>query len=576
MNPAQAMNLAQLLTQTARLFPQRIGLIQGERQWSWSQIDARVDALVAGLRALGVGKGERIVLHSRNNLAVFESAWAAFRMGCVWVPTNFRLTPPEAAYLAGSSGAVVMIAEAAFAGHIAAAQAAAPALRQVLVIGGAAGKGFGHGPAAATVPVAATLVTAQAATTTPAAATATFAPWSPNTNTNNADHDYETLIAQHLGQHPEEACVAYDDPLWFFYTSGTTGRPKAAMLTHGQMAFVVANHLADLIPGTTERDVSIAVAPLSHGAGVHALMNVARGAATVLMPSERLDPELFWQLVERHRVSNLFTVPTIVKMLVEHESVARYDHSSLRFVIYAGAPMYRADQKRALQTLGPVLVQYYGMGEVTGCITVQPPEMHSADDASPDAHIGSCGRVRTGMQLAVLGADGQELPAGEVGELCVRGPGVCLGYHANEAASAQALRGGWFHTGDLGRVDGRGLVYITGRESDMYISGGSNVYPREVEEVLLTHPGVAEVAVLGVPDAKWGEIGVAVVVRRPGFEAFDEAALLGHLEGRSARYRWPRRVFFWDAMPKSGYGKIVKKDIKQMLIDSGALSRVAP
>jgi fatty-acyl-CoA synthase len=280
-------------------------------------------------------------------------------------------------------------------------------------------------------------------------------------------------------------------------------------------------------------------------------------------------------------------VPTIVKMLVEHPAVDLHDHSSLRYVIYAGAPMYRADQKRALQVLGPVLVQYYGMGEVTGCITVQPREMHSADDDDPQAHIGSCGRVRTGMQLAILDADGHEQPCGAVGEICVRGPAVCAGYHDNAAATAQAMRGGWFHTGDLGRVDARGLVFITGRESDMYISGGSNVYPREVEEVLLAHPGVAEVAVLGVPDAKWGEIGVAVVVRRapvdePGdkgpeanADQLDAAALLGHLEGRCARYRWPHHIFFWDALPKSGYGKIVKKDIRRLLIERGDVKAIA-
>ncbi len=541
MHPAQAVNLGGLLRHTAQLFPEHIGLIHGQQQWTWREIDSRVDAMVAALRGLGLQKGDRILVQSRNNLQMFESCWVAFRMGCVWVPTNFRLTAPEVAYLGQSSGAVAMIAEAGFADHVDALRASSAALRHVLMIGAPRPTERVGEPAGAPV----------------------------------REHSYEALVEQHLGQHPQDATVGYDDPLWFFYTSGTTGRPKGAVLTHGQMAFVVANHLADLIPGTCERDRSIAVAPLSHGAGVHALMNVARGAGTVLMPGERLDPEVFWQLVERHRVSNLFSVPTIVKMLIEHEAVDRHDHSSLRFVIYAGAPMYRADQKLALRKLGKVLVQYYGMGEVTGCITWQPAEMHSADDDDPNAHIGCCGRVRTGMQLGVFDADGRPLASGEVGEICVRGAGVCAGYHDNAAATSKAMRGGWFHTGDLGRVDARGLVYLTGRESDMYISGGSNVYPREVEEVLLTHPGVAEVAVLGVADAKWGEIGVAVVVRRDGVAAVDEAALLAHLEGRSARYRWPRRIFFWDAMPKSGYGKIVKKDILRILIERGDVMDVA-
>ena len=525
-NPAQVMNLGRLLTHTARLFPDHVGLIHDERRWTWREIDARVDAMVDALRKRGINKGDRILVHSRNNLPMFESCWVAFRLGCVWVPTNFRLTPPEVAYLGSSSAAVAMITETCFAGHVDAVRAATPSLAHVIWIG--------------TAP--------------------------------DGEADVDSLVQQHLGQRPNEATVAADDPLWFFYTSGTTGRPKAAVLTHGQMAFVVANHLADLIPGTTERDCSIAVAPLSHGAGIHMLLNVARGAATVLMPGEKLDPAAFWQLVEQHRVSNLFTVPTIVKLLVEHDSVDRHDHSSLRYMIYAGAPMYRADQKLALQKLGLVLVQYFGLGEVTGCITVLPREMHSADDADPNANTGSCGRPRTGMEVAVLDAQMQPVPTGSIGEICCRGPAVFAGYHGDPDATAKALRGGWFHTGDLGRLDERGLLIITGRESDMYISGGSNVYPREVEELLLAHPGVAEVAVLGVPDAKWGEIGVAVVVRRGGVAPVDEAALLAHLDGRCARYRWPRQVFFWEALPKSGYGKLVKKDIRRLLVERGLVT----
>jgi len=524
MNPAQACNLSQLLRQTAALHPDRPGLIQGDQQWTWREIDTRVDAMVAALRKLGIGQRDRLLVQSRNTLAMFESCWVAFRLGAVWVPVNFRLTPPEVAALGASSGAVAMLVDDGFESHVQAVREAVPALRVVVAMG----EGGAGGP------------------------------------------DWESLVAAHRGAERYEATVGADDPLWFFYTSGTTGRPKAGMLTHGQMAFIVTNHLADLIPGTTEHDVSIAVAPLSHGAGIHALLNVARGAATVLLPSEKLDPAVFWPLVERHRVTNLFTVPTIVKMLVEHPAVDAHDHSSLRYVIYAGAPMYRADQQRALRALGPVLVQYFGLGEVTGCITVLPPAMHSPDDDAPHANVGSCGRPRTGMEVAILDAEGRPLPAGEVGEICCRGPGVFAGYHDDAEATAKALRGGWFHTGDLGRVDARGLLYITGRESDMYISGGSNVYPREVEEVLLTHPSVAEVAVLGVPDQKWGEIGVAVVVVRDGHDC-DAAALLAHLEGRCARYRWPRHVFFWSALPKSAYGKIAKKDVREQLFARGQL-----
>lgn len=537
MNAAQVMNLAELLAQTARQFPDRPGLIQGERQWTWQQINQRVDAMVAALRHRGVTKGDRILVQSRNTLALFESCWVAFRMGCVWVPTNFRLMPPEIAYLGESSGAAVMFAERDFAEHVAAVRAASTNLGQVI--------------------------------------------WIDATRDSDADNraqkndpaeaDYESLVSAHLSERPIPAVVGADDPLWLFYTSGTTGLPKAGILTHGQMAFVVTNHLADLIPGTTEQDCSIAVAPLSHGAGVHMLLNVARGAPTVLLPGEKLVPEQVWSLIEQHRVSNLFTVPTIVKMLIEDPAVDSFDHSSLRYVIYAGAPMYRADQKRALEKLGKVMVQYFGLGEVTGCITVLPTALHSADDDDPNANIGSCGRPRTGMEVAIFDDQMNSLPVGEIGEICCRGPAVFVGYYGNAAASEKALRGGWFHTGDLGRLDERGFLTITGRESDMYISGGSNVYPREVEEVLLTHPAVAEVAVLGVPDEKWGEVGLAVVVPSDAQSPPEPAELLAHLEGRSARYRWPKRFVFWSELPRSGYGKITKKLIREQLVQTGEL-----
>ena len=538
MHQAQVINLAQLLVQTARLHPERTGLVRSDARWSWREIDARTSAMAHALSDLGVRPGDRILSHSRNILQTFELGWVAWRMGCVWVPTNFRLTPNEVAYLGESSGATVMIYEAGFEAHADAVQASSPALRHRVAISESQRPAEAH------------------------------------------EHDYEALVARHLpamlakppGLGFEPVLVEHDTPAWFFYTSGTTGKPKAAVLTHAQLTFVVTNHLADLIPGTTEQDCSIVVAPLSHGAGIHAMLNVARGAASVLMPGEKLEPEVFWGLVEKHKVTNLFTVPTIVKVLVEHPSVDQYDHTSLRYMIYAGAPMYRTDQKLALTKLGKVLVQYFGLGEVTGCITVLPPHMHSADDSDPNANIGACGRPRTGMEVGILDAEMNRVAVGEVGEICVRGPAVFEGYFGNEAATTKALRGGWFHTGDLGRVDERGLLYITGRESDMYISGGSNVYPKEVEEILLEHHDVLEVAVLGVPDPKWGEVGVAVVVARNPAAALTPEVLWAHLEGRCAKYRWPRMFFFWEALPKSGYGKITKKDIRQQLIERGEIA----
>jgi fatty-acyl-CoA synthase len=340
-------------------------------------------------------------------------------------------------------------------------------------------------------------------------------------------------------------------------------------LTHGQMAFVVTNHLADLTPGTTERDASLVVAPLSHGAGVHQLMQTARGVPTILLPSEKFDIAEAFRLIEVHRVSNLFTVPTILKMMVEHPAADRFDHSSLRYVIYAGAPMYREDQKAALQKLGGVLVQYFGLGEVTGNITVLPPALHDPEDG-PQARIGSCGFERTGMQVSIQGDDGSERKPFETGEICVIGPAVFAGYYDNPEANAKAFRNGWFRTGDLGHMDEQGFVYITGRASDMYISGGSNIYPREVEEKILTHPAIGEVAVLGVPDPVWGEVGVAVCVPREG-ASVTEAEMAGFLSPKVPRYKMPKRFFFWNELPKSGYGKIPKRLVRDELEARGLL-----
>ena len=525
-------NLAHLLLQTSRRFPARPAIIWRDRIWTWAAFAARVQAAAGALAAHGVQRGDRILLHARNSNAVLETMFASWMLGAVWVPTNFRLTPPEVAYLATSSGASVHIFDAAFPEHAAAAKAENPACRLEISIGDRG--------------ITQDVIARGEATKQPR---------------QGEPLEWDTLAA-HGTPVTRAADVTRDHPAWFFYTSGTTGRQKAGVLTHGQMEYVVCNHLCDLMPATTEQDVSLVVAPLSHGAGVHALPQVARGAATVLLSGERLDCEEAWRLVERHRVTNMFTVPTILTMLTRHDSVDRYDHSSLRYVIYAGSPMYRADQVQALRTLGKVIVQYFGMGEVTGNITVLPCELHDVDDAK--MRVGSCGFPRTGMEVAILDLEGRELPPNQTGEICVRGPGVFAGYHNNPDATVQATRFGWFHTGDLGHVDAEGFVYITGRASDMYISGGSNVYPREIEEVLLTHPSVAEACVVGMPDARWGESGVAVLVAAAG-AAIDEDTLRAHLEGRLARYKWPARFVVWPELPKSGYGKVAKRDVKQRL-----------
>jgi fatty-acyl-CoA synthase len=524
----RVMNLAHLVTQNARRFPDRPGFIWGDRVWTWGEIDAQVSAFAAGLQALGIVKGDRILVHSKNCDEMWFSMFAAFKLGAVWVPTNFRLMPAEVADLADAAHVKAFLCHGDFPEHAAAVDATMRGRGLAFIMR------LMHGDLGAT--------------------------------------SAGRIIAEHAGAKLADTRVDHDDPCWFFFTSGTTGRSKASVLTHGQMAFVITNHLADLMPGTTENDVSLVVAPLSHGAGVHQLVQTARGVVTILLPSERFDIDEAFRLIARYRVTNMFTVPTILKMLVEHPAVDSHDHSSLRYIIYAGAPMYREDQKAALAKLGKVIVQYFGLGEVTGNITVLPPYLHTPEDG-PDAKLGTCGYPRTGMQISIQDDDGHELAPYETGEICVIGPAVFAGYYDNDAANAKAFRDGWFRTGDLGHVDDEGFLYITGRASDMYISGGSNVYPREIEEKILTHGGIAEVAIVGVPDSLWGEVGYAVCVARPGARV-TETDLVDFLGGKIAKYKMPKRFLFWDELPKSGFGKVPKRLVKDELAARGLLPTI--
>ena len=519
----RVMNLAHFVTQARLRGPDDVALVWRDRTWSWAELDARIDAMAAALQDLGVVKGDRVLVQSQNCNQMFEAMFACFRVGAVYVPMNFRQTPEDVAFQSQVAGAKGMICNEIFPDH--AAAAADVAFR--IVIG--------------------------------------EADWG---------RSYEALVEAYMGRRPVEVAVDRDDPCWFFFTSGTTGKPKASVLTHGQMGFVVTNHLCDLMPGLTRMDASLVVAPLSHGAGVHQLTQVARGVKTVLMPSERFDVATAWELIARWRVSTMFTVPTILKMMVEDASVDAFDHSSLRYVVYAGAPMFREDQKRALAKLGPVLVQYYGLGEVTGAITVLPPEHHHADDG-PEVRLATCGFDRTAMQVQVQRPDGSPCDPHETGVVCAIGPAVFAGYYNNPEANAKSFRNGWFLTGDLGYVDDQGFLFLTGRESDMFISGGSNIYPREIEEKILQHPAISEVAVVGVPDPFWGEVGYAVFAVQPG-QSVSEDDLAAFTAAKVARYKQPKRFIQWEALPKSAYGKITKKMIRDELAARGQLPDAEP
>jgi long-chain acyl-CoA synthetase len=493
-------NLGRLLTNSARRVPEHTAITWGDRSWTYADFDRRTNALANALTGLGVVKGDRVGVLMRNRPELLESMFACFKAGYCLVPLNSRFTSEEVAYHVADSGAAAVVTDEQGEAVVRAAE-----------LGGAV-----------------VVVTGD---------------------------DYEALLAG-APEGDATAEVDRDDLAWLFYTSGTTGRPKGAMLTHGNLDFVTASWLADLTP-MTEADATLHAAPLSHGAGFHALAVTARGSRHVIPTATTFEPAPTLQLLADEHIATTWMVPTQIVMLtdaaVEHGTPALPD---LRAVVYGGAPFAPAELRRAIDTFGPVFVQLFGQGETPMTATFLPATDHTDD------HLASAGYARPGMDVRILDPDDGELPPGEVGEVCVRGPAVMLGYWRREAATAEALRGGWLHTGDLGRVDERGYVFLLDRAKDLIISGGSNVYAVEVEGALADVDGVRDVAVVGLPDRKWGEVVVAAIVG-----TVDEADLAAHCRAVLAGYKQPRRFVFVDELPRNSYGKVLKRELRASLSD---------
>ncbi len=352
----------------------------------------------------------------------------------------------------------------------------------------------------------------------------------------------------------EPVYAAPDDPAWLFYTSGTTGVPKGAVLTHGNLLFQTHAYFADidkLEPG----DAVLHPAPLSHGSGCYALPNVAAGCVHVIPESGHFDAEEIFALLDHWQNASFFAAPTMVVRLLS--SPAARPPRGLRTIIYGGAPMYVADSVRAIELFGPRLYQLYGQGEAPMTITGLSQDFHEER-----IHLESAGVARTGVEVKVFDAEDRELPPGEVGEIVTRSSCVMQGYWRNPEATARAMRGGWLHTGDVGSMDPAGFLTLRDRSKDMIISGGSNIYPREIEEVLLRHPAVAECSVVGRPHAEWGEEVVAFVVPR---EKVSREELERLCLDNIARFKRPREYRFVEALPKNNYGKVLKTELRKLL-----------
>jgi long-chain acyl-CoA synthetase len=355
--------------------------------------------------------------------------------------------------------------------------------------------------------------------------------------------------------HPSPAAeVKPDDLAWLFYTSGTTGVPKGAMLTHRNLLFQTLAYFAD-IDQLGPQDAALHPAPLSHGSGCYGLPHFAAGAVNVIPESGSFDPEEIFALLDHWAGASFFAAPTMVVRLLA--SPAARTPQKLKTITYGGAPMYVADSLRAIELFGPRLYQLFGQGEAPMTITGLSQDLHRMKK-----NLESCGLARTGVEVKIVDEQDQELPAGEIGEIVTRSDCVMAGYWDNPEASARALRGGWLHTGDLGSADAGGFLTIKDRSKDMIISGGANIYPREIEEVLLRHPAVAECSVVGRPHPEWGEAVVAFVVQKSDVKT-EELDLL--CLDNIARFKRPREYRFVAALPKNNYGKVLKTELRKLL-----------
>ena len=493
-------NLALWLERAGKGDPQRPALGLGTRVLrSYGEVAERVARLAGALRAMGLTPGDRVAIAATNSPDYLEILYAIWHAGLAAVPANAKLHGAELGYILDHSEARVCFASEQLRADIAAH--APKSLERLIAIGSA---------------------------------------------------EYERLFqADAIGA----ASVGPNDLAWLFYTSGTTGRPKGAMLTHKVLAAASEAYMAEV--DTVEAgDPILHAAPMSHGSGLYMMAYVMRRGVNVVPESGGFEPQEIFDLFRAWPRTSMFAAPTMVKRLVE--CPADCPSQNIRTIVWGGAPMYVEDALKALDRFGPRLAQIYGQGESPMTITVLTrSDIASRDHPRWRERLASAGRAFGCVEVRIADADDNAMPQGEAGEILCRGDTVMAGYWRNPDASAASLKGGWLHTGDVGAFDPDGYLSLKDRSKDLIISGGSNIYPREVEEVLLRHAGVKEVSVIGRPDREWGEVVVAYVVGDARAGELDALCL-----NAIARFKRPKDYVFVDALPKNNYGKILKTELR--------------
>ncbi|MGE0733185.1 MAG: long-chain-fatty-acid--CoA ligase [Alphaproteobacteria bacterium] len=507
------MRLSHLVRRAAQTSGRNLATWCGGRRRNWIDVERRIARVAGGLAELGVRPGERVAILALNSDRYQEYYFAIPWAGAVFVPVNTRLAAPEMAYCLNDSGSTVACVDDELRAMLPTLLPLVPGVRHVIYMGDGA--------------VPAGMV------------------------------GYEDLAAN--GPAIADRGTDESDLLGIFYTGGTTGQAKGVMLSHRNMVTNSFDLVAAL--GLHENSRYLHAAPSFHIAdGCNGLAVTLVGGSHMFMP--RFDPVSLLQTVERCRVECTALVPTMVGALVNHPDIGNYDLSSLRRIDYGAAPMPEAVVRKLLQVLPSVeLRQIYGQSEASPCITCNTHEYHALE--GPKAKLKSAGRALQSVELRIEDANGNPLPADRVGEICLRGPHVMLGYWNQPAQTEAALRGGWLHTGDSGYLDDDGFLFIVDRLKDMIVTGGENVYSIEVENAVYRHAEVLECAVIGVPDEKWGERVHAIVRLKPGAKA-DVAALIAHCRGLIAGFKCPRSIEFRvEPLPMSGAGKILKAELRK-------------
>lgn len=500
------MRLIDYFDRGADLFPGRDCLHDGTRGWTYAEVRETTHRVANGLLAAGLGKGSKAAVYSPNHASAYAALLGIVRAGVTWAPVNARNALDENLYILGNTDVEFLFYHSSFESVLPCIRKACPKIANVVCI----------------------------------------------------DHGFEDWIAPFAERAPDLG----DDPdevAFLASSGGTTGRPKGVQITNRNIETL--NSIFWACMPVTAPPVHLMVAPMTHAAGVCSFPLLVYGGTNIFMGTT--DPGAILAAIEKHRVTHIYMPPTLIYMLLAHPGVRKHDYSSLKNLVYAAAPMSVDKLVEAIEVFGPVLTQTYGQAEACMICTFFSPADHiEALSGNKRARLASCGKATPLMRVEVMDEAGTVLSRGERGEIVVRGGLVMKGYYNNRAATEEASAFGWHHTGDIGVIDEDGFVYIVDRKKDMIISGGFNVFPSEVEQVLWSHPAVQDCAVIGVPDEKWGEAVKAVVELKPG-AAVDGAELIALARERLGGVKAPKSVDFIATLPRSPVGKVLKKTLRE-------------